>query len=164
MATSDGFVGKYPPTLDEFVRDGPDAMHMKSSLSPTHYASQTSFLFDSHGCPTVDFIGHLETFERDMLYILRILNIPELWRGYEMYGFDVGRESDPNVFGTKYRKEHTIELTEEAKEKFYERNMIDFVNFGYSLDPPPYHDRTASYFEESVTLRRIRTRHHLRKE
>jgi hypothetical protein len=99
-----------------------------------------------------------------MLYILRVLNVPELWKGYEKYGFDVGRESDPNVFGTKYRKNHTIEFAEDVIQRFYERNMLDFVNFGYSLDPPPQHDRAASHIEESVTLRRIRVRRRLRTE
>jgi hypothetical protein len=88
------------------------------------------------GCPMVDFIGHLETFDRDMLYILEHLDSEELWKGYERYGFHGHVGKDPNVYGTKYKKTHSADFTDEMKRTLYGQLYLDFIRLGYSMDLP----------------------------
>ncbi len=147
MATSNVFIQRNPPSFEQFMNEGPVIMTPTvSRLAKSHYASQSSFIFDTFGCPTVDFIGRLETFDRDMMYILEQLNAPELWNGYKKYCFRGHVGNDPNVFGTKYKNSHSIELTEEMRRNFYMRSFVDFAMFGYSMELPPKDKQLA--FEE----------------
>ena len=139
MATASDFLRRptlSPPPLEQFVYEGPSSMTLVSKLARSHYNPQTAFLFDMEGCPTVDFIGHLETFDRDMLYILRKLDVPELWKGYEKYGFRGHAGNDPNVFGTKYKQTHSVDFTDEMKRSVYTRYYSDFVRLGYAIEWP----------------------------
>ena len=126
------------PSFEKFILRGPRSLSAVSTLSPIHFVPQTSFLFDKRGCPTVDYIGRLETLEEDMLKILEILNVPALWKGYKRYGLNLTVDGmDGNEFGTEYRRSHSVVFTEEMQKSFLARYGADLDNFGFSFVAPP---------------------------
>jgi hypothetical protein len=134
MATSEFFLQRTPPSFEEFILQGPASLnHTITSLSYVHFVPQSTFLFDENGCPGVDFIGHLESFDCDMMYILNVLNIPELWSAHKKYGFRGHAGNDPNIFGTKYKAKHAISFTHDMLRSLYEREHSDFTKLGYQI-------------------------------
>ena len=133
MAVDKEFLFGNPPSFEQFVNNGPISILRASRLSATHFNTQTSFLFDEDWCPMVDFIGKLETFESDFLHILKVLDVPELWRGYEKYGVKGHVGNDPNLFGTHYKRRNPIVFTEEMEKKLLTREAADFEYFGYTF-------------------------------
>lgn len=131
------------PPLETFVRT-PHKFMKDSRLSTVHIRPQYDFVFSHSGCPVVDFVGHLETYNRDFYYILTKLNATALWEGFERYSFHGHRGDDPNVFGSKLRREHAdlIAYTPEMEDILYHRQPRDFDMLGYerifdSPDPNP---------------------------
>lgn len=120
------------PTLAEFV-DNPNVAGKTSKLSKSHYRNQADFVLNRQRCPVVDFIGHLETYERDFYFILKKLDSDELWEGFKKYSFYGHRGNDPNVFGSNLKKEHKDKMlfTREMENIIYNRFPDDYNLFGY---------------------------------
>lgn len=126
------WTGGERPSLEEFVRSPLSASH-GSRLARAHFHNQYDFVFNHQGCPVVDFVGHLETYFRDFYYVLRKIDSPELWEGFERYSFYGHRGNDPNVFGTNLRRElkDALVFTPEMEEIIYNRHPKDYTHLGY---------------------------------
>ncbi len=126
------WTGGEKPTLESFVKT-PLIAARGSRLAHGHFHKQYDFVFNRQGCPVVDFIGHLETYERDFYFVLGKLDAPELWEGFANYSFYGHRGADPNVFGTNLRKElkEALVFTKEMEDVIYERMPRDYEWLGY---------------------------------
>ena len=69
-----------------------------SRLSTSHYAQQSSFLFNKANCPAFDFLGRLEHFDEDLMFLLQLIGSPEL-----QYAFQNGtlQHEQSTAFGSR---------------------------------------------------------------
>lgn len=128
-----------PIDLEEYLLAPAAQKKNMSSLHLSHFTPQTKFLFSRDNCPAFDVLGHLETLDEDLKYILGLIGSPELWEKYNRYG--VGTNQGTN-FGSR-TKSGNFSLTEvlgrpTVQEAIGKHFADDFESFGFdrSVIPP----------------------------
>jgi len=122
--------------FDEFVlQSNPRERSKHTSMSASHYVSQSNILFDKNDCPSFDFLGRLEHFDSDMHYLLKYLKVPEMNAQMKLQGGSMKQENTWGSSGKKARlggdlpnAYHSQELVDHAVEEF----SADFRLLGYN--------------------------------
>lgn len=104
-------------SFEEYVLMSKQQRSSYTSLSPSHYQTQTSFLFHNNrggarDCPVTDFLGRLEHFDEDFEILLDFLNVPEMTSYFNQNGKTVTRK---NAFGHNHLIKENI--NEEVADK-----------------------------------------------
>ena len=121
-------------TFDNFILN-PKERSKYTNLSPSHYDPQTGFLFNSHNCPLVDFIGRVENFDQDMNILLTkyIRNATEMMHlFYDVQNSTVGLV---NTWGRNEKKNHLQDgnLKYAYRSKNVHESVVDVYRADFEL-------------------------------
>ena len=99
-----------------------------SNMSPIHYHPQHKNLFDLNECPNFDFTGRLENIDKDMAFILKQINSPELDMLFESSNNTMPKE---NNYGENDRKK---ELGDNLKRTYEDEMVVRKVGKEFGAD------------------------------
>jgi len=141
----------FPLTMEEFLNNPADmAQYTQPPMSSMYWVPQTHFFLDQRGCPVVDYIGHLETFDEDFeLLLKRVLNRPpplvSYWDNFKAQRQKQGKELDDKL-SLSYRKQaqeagviyDERALSEMAIALIQQRSIAEVGLLGYGSHYPFY--------------------------
>lgn len=124
--------------IEEYLNATSFRKHELSGLSQSHFTPQTQFLFNRYHCPVFDVIGHLETVDEDLPYILSLIDSPELWNKYRKDGLrtnqgtNFGAQSKGDNFSLPVALQSPV-----VQEKVRSLFQDDFYYFGFDKEVVP---------------------------
>ncbi len=113
--------------FDAFVLN-PNERSQYTRMSSSHYVPQHKFLFDSNGCPSIDFFGRVEHFDEDLKVVLKHLNAPEMDAQLKSQG---GTMLQENNWGTNGKK---AKLGGDLRNAYHSQELVDRAADIYSED------------------------------